>query len=328
MTITLASAALNTTDALDLATIDEFRKSSYLLNALPFRDIVAPTGGATLTHGYTRVITERGAAFRKENTEYTPAEAVRQRYFVDLVPLGGAYQIDRVLANLGPAASDEIAFQTSQLVKSTVARFHDEFINGVAVDFSGGTGGTGTPGFDGLDAAVTGTVTESELYDGSDISDKTKALKAKAALTKWLRTMDGTPTAIFGNEDGIAWLEAVADMIGFYNETKDQFGSTVQTFRGIPFVDLREKSGSADPIIETDSDGVTSLYAAQLSEDGVYGVTTVGSNLVKNWSPDFTTAGAVKKGEVEMGPVGLAVKRTRSAGAFRLSLEALTGGED
>lgn len=315
MTITLAEAAKNTTDDLDLFTIDETRKSSFLLNALPFRDIVAPTGGATLTHGYTRLVQERGASFRRENTEYQKAEAKRERKYVDLVPLGGAYQIDRVLANLGPAASDEVTFQTQQLVKSTVARFHDEFINGTAGDFA-----DANPGFDGLDAAVTGTVTESALYDGSTITDKASALKAKAALTKWLRTMDGQPTAIFGNEEGIAWLEAVADMIGFYTETKDEFGSTVQTFRGIPFVDLREKSGSADPIISTTTEGTTSLYAAVLSEDGVYGVTTIGTQLVKNWTPDFTTAGAVKTGEVEMGPVGMAVKRTRSAGAFRLKV--------
>lgn len=314
MTITLESASLNTTDALDLATIDEFRKSSFLLNALPFRDIVAPTGGSTLTHGYTRVIQERGASFRQQNTEYAKAEAKRQRFYVDLVPLGGAYEVDRVLANLGPATSDEVAFQTAQLVKSTVARFHDEFINGTAGDFE-----SAAPGFDGIDAAVTGTVTESAQFDGSTITDKASALKAKEALNTWLRTLDGQPTALFGSEEGIAWLEAVADMIGFYTETKDQFGSSVQTFKGIPFVDLKEKAGSNTPIIPTVA-GVTSLYAAVLSEDGVYGVTTTGTQLVKNWSPDFTTAGAVKTGEVEMGPVGLAVKRSRSAGAFRVKV--------
>lgn len=317
MVINLAEAAKNTTDDLDLFTIDEFRKTSFLLNALPFRDIVAPTGGATLTHGYTRVIQERGASFRRENTEYSKSEAKRERKYVDLVPLGGAYQIDRVLANLGPAASDEVTFQTQQLIKSTVALFHDEFINGVAGDFS-----TENPGFDGLDAAVTGTVTESEQFDGSLITDKASALKAKAALNAWFRTMDGTPTAIFGSQEGIAWLESVADMIGFYTETKDEFGSTVQNFRGVPFVDLREKPGSSEPIIGTSATGITSLYAAQLSEDGVYGVTTSGTPLVKNWTPDFSTAGAVKTGEVEMGPVGMAVKRTRSAGAFRLKVAA------
>lgn len=315
MVINLAEAAKNTTDDLDLFTIDEFRKTSYLLNALPFRDVVAPTGGQTLTHGYTRVVQERTAGFRRQNTEYDKAEAKRQRHYVDLVPLGGAYQIDRVLAHLGPAASDEVTFQTQQLIKSTVAAFHDEFINGVAGDFE-----DENPGFDGLDAAVTGTVTETEVFDGSAITDKASALKAKAALRAWFRSMDGQPTAIFGGEDGIAWLEQVADMIGFYTETKDEFGSTVQTFRGTPFVDLREKAGSSDPIIGTSAEGVTSLYAAVLSEDGVYGVTTSGTPLVKNWTPDFTTAGAVKTGEVEMGPVGMAVKRTRAAGAFRLKV--------
>lgn len=314
MVITLAEASKNAPDALDVFTIDETRKSSFLLENMPIRDIVSPVGGDTLTYAYTRLKTERGASTRQQNTEYATAEATRERFNVDLVPFGGAYKIDRVLAHLGPAQSDEIAFQTTQLVKSTVARFHDEFINGTAANFE-----QTNPGFDGLDAAVTGTVTE-HTFDGStSLASKENALKAKAALTKWLRSFDGQPTAIFGSEEGIAWLEAVADMIGFYTETKDAFGSTVQTFRSVPFVDLREKAGTNDPIIGTTA-GVTSLYAARLAEDGTYGVTVSGGNLMKNWTPDFSTAGAVKVGEVEFGPLAVAVKKTRSAGAFRLKV--------
>jgi hypothetical protein len=37
---------------------------------------------------------------------------------------------------------------------------------------------------------------------------------------------------------------------------------------------------------------------------------------VKIWLPDFTTAGAVKKGEVEM-VAGCALKSTKAAGVFR-----------
>jgi hypothetical protein len=37
---------------------------------------------------------------------------------------------------------------------------------------------------------------------------------------------------------------------------------------------------------------------------------------VKTWLPDFSTSGAVKKGEVEM-VAGCALKSTKAAGAFR-----------
>ncbi len=85
MPVTLAEAALNTQDDVDRLVIDEFRKQSALLDSLLFHDTVNPMGGgSTLTYGYHRVITERAAAFRAINAEYTPAEAAKDRYTVDL----------------------------------------------------------------------------------------------------------------------------------------------------------------------------------------------------------------------------------------------------
>ena len=116
MPVTLAEAALNTQDDVDRLVIDEFRKQSALLDSLLFHDTVNPMGGgSTLTYGYHRVITERAAAFRAINAEYTPAEAAKERYTVDLKPLGGAFQIDRVLSDLARGA--ETAFQLEQLVQ-------------------------------------------------------------------------------------------------------------------------------------------------------------------------------------------------------------------
>ena len=41
-----------------------------------------------------------------------------------------------------------------------------------------------------------------------------------------------------------------------------------------------------------------------------------GESPIKVWVPDFTTAGAVKKGEVEM-VAAIALKNTAAAGVFR-----------
>ena len=48
-----------------------------------------------------------------------------------------------------------------------------------------------------------------------------------------------------------------------------------------------------------------------------HGVSTVGGQLVQSWLPDFSTAGAVKKGEVELGPVSVALKATKAAAVRR-----------
>lgn len=321
MAITMADAQVNAQDDIDFHLIDEYRKQSpQVLNRITFDDSVSPgTAGATLVYGYTRVKTERGAAFRSQNKEYTAEEAKRERFTVPLSPVGGTYNVDRVFANLGNAQTNEIVFQQSQLVKSSTARFVDEFINGVEAAFD-----QASPGFDGIDAAVTGSSTESFAtgttpHDFSAINDKADALKAKRAITKWLRSMDGCDV-IYGNADGVSALEYIADLIGFYNTTKDEWGQVVSTFRDIPFVDLGKKSGSNDDVIETDATGVTSLYGVRFGLDGVHGASVAGAQLVQQWLPDFSTSGAVKTGEVEVGPVGLAIKATKSAGAFRLKV--------
>lgn len=322
MPITLADAQVNTQDDIDFHIIDEFRKnSSQVLNRITFDDSVSPgTAGATLVYGYTRVKTERKADFRTQNTEYAKEKATRERFAVPLSPLGGAYEVDRVLANLGDAQTNEIVFQQGQLIKSSVARFVDEFINGTEGDFS-----TAAPGFDGLDVAVTGSTTESFAtgttpHDWSQIDTKDKALAAKRELLRWLRTMDGA-TVIYGNADGVAALEAVADYIGYYNATSDDWGQTVSTFRDIPFVDLGKKAGSDDDVIATSASGVTALYAVRFGLDGVHGASVKGGDILSQWLPDFSTSGAVKTGEVELGPIGLAIKATKSIGAFRVKVD-------
>ena len=318
MAITLADAAKNTTDAVDLTVIDEFRKSSAILDALTFDPAVSPAGGgATLTYAYTRHITERGAAFRAYNSEYTKADAKRERYSVDLNPLGGAFEVDRVLGNLGPAASNEVSYQIGQLIKATRAKFADSFINGdEAVEANG---------FDGVDKAVTGTVTErTATTSWADLSTEDGRHDALDELDEWLDSLDGTPSMILGSDKGIARIRSLARRAGYYDRSPNAFGQEVEAYRGIPLINPREKAGSAAPIIDTDGPtGVTSLYAVRFGLDGVHAVSTPGE-LVRTWLPDFTTAGAVKTGEVEMGPVGVVVKHTRSAGAFRVVVQTPT----
>lgn len=102
MAITLADAKLNTQEDYDPAVIDDFRKESVVLDMLQFDTAVNPAGGgATLTYGYRRLKTQRGAAFRELNTEYIPAEVQTEKKSVELKPLGGSFQVDRVLAHLG-----------------------------------------------------------------------------------------------------------------------------------------------------------------------------------------------------------------------------------
>lgn len=331
MAITLADAKLNTQDDIDTMVIDEFRKSSWLLDNLPFDDVVSPAGGgATLTYGYTRLITERPAQFRPLNTEYPKAQAARKRFTVDLSPLGGAFEIDRVLANLGSAATNEVAFQMGQTIKSANAFFSDQVINGKRITTPGAEAG-----FDGLDKALAGSTTEmgagaSLDWTGATIGESAgKANDAIDVLDEFLALLDGTPSAIFGNKKTIARVRSLARRAGYFSRSENSFGQRVESYNGVALVDLGDKAGSTSPVIPIETrdvdgagaggniSGLSDLYAVRLGTDGFHGVSTLGGQLVRQWLPDFTTAGAVKTGEVELGPVAVALKATKAAAVLR-----------
>ena len=310
MAVTLMQAKLNVTDDLQLGIIDEFAKSSFILNNIPFHDCVSPVGGgATMTYGYTRLITQPTADFRAINAEYTPHEVQKQRYVTDLKVMGGSYEIDRVIADMGGIA-DEVALQASQKVKAVSALFTDTIINGDSA--------ANPLAFDGLDVAVTGTSTE---YTPDAVIDLSTSAAVDAnyklfvdQLDEWTAELDGVD-AYLCNSKMLAKFRAIARRMGQYQETKNEFGQKVEMFGGVPFVDLGAKSGSNEPIVGI-KDGVTSIYAVRFGMDGFHAISMAGTAPVKTWLPDFSTAGAVKKGEVEM-IAGCALKSTKAAGVFR-----------
>ncbi len=310
MAVTLAQAKLNVTDDIQRGIIDEFAKSSFILNNIPFHDCVSPVGGgATLTYGYTRLITQPTADFRAVNSEYTPSEVQKQRYTTDLKVFGGAYEIDRIIAGMGGIA-DEVALQASQKVKAASALFSDTIINGDSA--------TNPLVFDGLDVAVTGTDTEYTPGTAIDLSTSAAVDSNYKVfvdqLDEWLGELDGVD-AILCNAKMAAKFRAIARRMGMYQMTKNDFGQKVEHYGDIPFVDIGAKAGSNDPIIGI-KDGNTSIYAVKFGLDGFHAISMAGQAPVKTWLPDFKTAGAVKKGEVEM-VAGCALKSTKAAGAFR-----------
>ena len=313
MAVTLAQAKFNVQDDLQAGIIDEFRKSNFLLDKLTFDDCVSPTGGgATLTYGYTRLITQPQAEFRKINAEYNKHEVEKQRYTVDLKVFGGAYEIDRVLAGMGGIA-DEVALQASQKVKAASALFNDTVINGdTAVN---------SDAFDGLDVALKGS--DTEFNASGAVIDLSTAAKIREnadefllQLHKALGQLDGKPDALMGNSDMIAVLEYLAKYQGRYQEKQDDFGNYYVTYNGIPLVDLGAKAGSNDPIVANDESNGSSLYFARFGLDGFHAISMAGQPPIQTWLPDFSTAGAVKTGEVEM-IAAVALKKTKAAGVFR-----------
>lgn len=313
MAITLEEAKKNVQDDLQMGVIDEFQKSNWILEHIPFDDAVSPTGGgATPSYSYTRLKTQPTAEFREINKEYTPSEVTKERHTVEIKLFGGAYEIDRVIASMGGIVS-EVELQQAQKIKAAQALFNDTFINGDS--------GVNTKAFDGLDKALTGSSTE--YNKGNTIDLSTSELVTKNfqyfldMLDEFLGGLDGTPSFIAGNNKLIAKLRACARRASMYSVTKDNWGNQVESYGGIPFIDMKTKPGTNDEVISINgTSGETSLYVARLGMDGLHAVSFAGVAPVQTWIPDFTTAGAVKKGEVEMN-AAIALKASKAAGVFR-----------
>lgn len=315
MAVTLEQAKVGLNDKLSPLVIDEFRKSSFLLDHIPFDDCVSqPGGGSTMTYSYTRVITQPTAEFRELNKEFTPQEAAKERHSVDLKIFGGAFQIDRVIADLGGAAN-EVSFQMAQKVKAAAALFTDTVVNGDS--------DTDAKAFDGLEKALTGSSTEFIPEAAIDLSTSqaidTNYMYFLDALDEFLMGLDGAPDFIGGNTKLIAKLRACARRAGMYQTTRNDFGQQVERYGSIPLVDLGAKPGTNDPIVpilDSGDTGCTSLYAVRFGLDGFHAVSPMGVPPVRQWLPDYRTAGAVKTGEVEM-VAAVALKATKAAGVMR-----------
>jgi hypothetical protein len=331
MPVTLEEAKNNVQDDIDVSVIDEFRKESVILDTLVFDDAVNPAGGGgVLTYGYRRLVTQPTAATRAINSEYAPANVATARYNVDLAVMGGSFEVDRVTAKLGPAASGAVQLNLDQKIKATRTAFQDLVINGdTAVDANG---------FDGLDKALTGSDTEYSAdyavhWTNLDDTDRRVEHSILDQLDEFLSLLDGTPTIILGHTKTLARIRAAVRRSSMYTREPveglvGQNGRPItrETYGGIIFADPGNKAGTNDPIIPYGSrlvpdsgtmPYVTDLYAYRVGLDGFHGVSTVGGQLVATFMPDFSTAGAVKKGEVELGPVGVALKATKAAAAFR-----------
>jgi hypothetical protein len=349
MPVTLAQAALNTTADIDFAVIDNLRRNSWLFNNMVWDDTVNPgTGGGTLTYGYTRLLAPSSASFRRFNEEYIPNQATRERKNVDLHPLGGAWTVDRKLANLGPAASNEISFQLAQKLTSMRTRFQQELILGdTAVDDAG---------FDGLDKALVGQTTEYlPLNEGiatgyldwspATVTTEDIAMSAFDAFDDFLSRIMGSQTgsgdqgadgsipagvkAVLGNTKSISRIKSLARRASQFTSERDSLGMLIEKYGDWVLVDLGDRADGSAPIIpirSADTDGggaggtitgLTDIYAVSLGLDAFHGAAMAGTPLIETYLPDFSQPGAVKTGEVEMGPVAAVLRNTKACGVLR-----------
>ena len=324
MAITLAEAKVGMTDKVDQQVIDTFRRSSLLLDRLTFDNCISPgTGGSTLAYGYIQLKTPATAAVRTINTEYTPGEAKREMKSTNAIIMGGSFQIDRVLQNTSGAV-DELAFQAEQKIKATANYFHNLVINGTSA--SSGTGYV-TNTFDGLKKLLNGT--SNEITSGVGLTTSAELDSNYNAfldeMDGFISSLDGTASMLLMNHAMLVKLRSIARRAGYYERDKDDFGRVVETYAGVPMVDMgKYYNGTATvEVVGTDS-GKTSIYAVGLGLDGFHGISPSGTGVIQSYMPDLNAPGAVKTGEVEL-VAGVALKNTLKAAVLKgIAISAAT----
>ena len=309
MAITLQEAKIGMADKVDQQVVDMFRRSSQLLDKLTFDNTISPgTGGSTLTYGYIQLKSPATAAVRSVGDEYTPGEAKREKKTTSAVIMGGAFQLDRVLQNTAGAA-DELAFQAEQKIKATANCFHNMAING----------DTENGGFDGLKKLLAGTANEVtsqvSIKTSQELDSNYNAFLDE--MDAFLATLDGSADMLLMNTQMLIKLRSIARRAGYYERSVDDFGKTVETYAGIPMVDMGKyyDGENSTDVIPTEA-GKTAIYAVCLGLDGFHGISPTGTGVLSSYLPDLSAPGAVKTGEVEL-VAGVALKNTLKAAVLK-----------
>ena len=315
MAITLAEAKVGMADKVDQQIVDMFRRSSLLLDNMVFDNCISPgTGGSTLTYGYLQLKSPATAAVRNVGDEYVPGEAKKEKKTTGAIIMGGSFQMDRVLQSTSGAA-DELAFQAEQKIKATANYFHNLVINGAAENAEGFVSGT----FDGLRKLLAGTA--NELTSKVDLTTSQKLDENYNAfldeMDAFISSLDGTPSMLLMNRSMLIKLRSIARRAGYYERKCDDFGRTVETYAGIPMVDMGQyfDGEKISDVIATDG-GKTSIYAVSLGLDGFHGISPTGDGVIQSYLPDLNAPGAVKTGEVEL-VAGVALKNTLKAAVLK-----------
>lgn len=275
MAVTLAQAALASTDDLQRGVIETFVMESPVLDRLPLMPIEGNS------YAYNKEGTLPGVAFRGVNEAYVESTGTINQASEGLVIMGGDADVDRFIQQTRSNINDQRAIQTAMKVKAAAYKFQSAFFNGdVAVD---------PKGFDGLKKRLIGAQVISAGTNGvpvlgngaSDSQDFFDLLDGLLAQVPGLNEANG---ALYANRNVRAKIKSAGRRIGGVEMVKeDMTGKRVLMWNGVPVLDP-----GADPtgaqILGNETQGTasdaSSIYAVKFGEDegdqGVTGLTNGG----------------------------------------------------
>jgi hypothetical protein len=256
MALTLVEAAKLSTNMLERGVIETFVQESVILDRIPFMTI---EGNA---FAYNKEATLPGVEFRAVNSAYAESTGTVNPSTESLVILGGDADVDLFIVKTRGNLVDQRAVQTRMKVKAASYKFQDAFINGdTAVDANS---------FDGLKKRLTGAQVLSAGTNGvgpvagaHDFFDSLDALVAAVA---------GGPDVLIMNAAIRAKIRSSARRLGGWNQYQDiATGKPIESYNGIPMIDIGNKADGTAIIPQTETQGsssvASSIYAVKFGND-------------------------------------------------------------
>jgi hypothetical protein len=277
MALTLAQAAVLSTNDLQRGVLEMFVQESPVLDRLPLMDI---EGNA---YAYNQEATLPGVAFRSVNEAYTESTGTFVQATESLVIMGGDADVDRFLQQTRGNVNDQRAEQTALKVKAASYKFQDHFFNGdVAVD---------PKGFDGLKKRLTGNQVFAAGTNGIPVlgNGGTETHTFFDKLDDLLSRVPGINAnngAIYAASAIHAKIRSAGRRIGGTDIiTEDMTGKRVLTWNGIPILDPGDNLAGTPILPQTETQGTASgisnsIYAVKFGQNendrGTTGLTNGG----------------------------------------------------
>lgn len=277
MAVTLAQAAVLSSNDLQRGVLEMFVQESPVLDRLPLLTI---NGNA---YAYNAEATLPGVAFRSVNEAYTESTGTFVQATESLVILGGDADVDRFLVQTRGNLADQRAEQTALKVKAASYKFQDHFFNGdVSVD---------TKGFDGLKKRLTGNQVFAAGTNGIPVlgnggTDSHTFLDQLDNLLSRVPGINAGNGALYANAGIQAKIRASGRRVGGTDMvTEDMTGKRVLTWNGIPILDPGDNLAGTAILPQTETQGTatgttTSIYAVKFGQNendrGVTGLTNGG----------------------------------------------------
>lgn len=255
MALTLAQAAVLSENDLQRGVIETFVQESPVLEAMPLMNI---EGNA---YAYNSEATLPGVEFRAVNAAYAESTGTVNQKTESLVILGGDADVDTFIQQTRGNLNDQRAIQTRMKVKSASYKFQDTFINGdVAVDANS---------FDGLKKRLTGAQVIATAANGLPVvgaSDNDR--HAFWDRVDELLSLVPGADAIYANASIISRMRSSARRLTIFDQTTDSFGRQIQTYNGVPLIDLGTTASGTPILPQTETQGTaagtaSSIYAVR-----------------------------------------------------------------